>query len=259
MAVGDDALAAGMELVAGTALANTIDTEINLSRDYIAQRTAAVTPVERGGTGATTAAGARTKLGFPDLGRGDAMPPNAIAVSNAQSQLTTGEPTLGGHAAPKGYVDRAVAGVVIPVNPTFGTVTVTGNLFVPNSSIATAGWTQAYINNDGRLTRGASSERYKEEICDAGELGDLFPALQTFRMRGGDGRRVVGYIAERFAERPDLEPFVSYQVDPLTGAAVLDDTGAEIPEAIDYVQLLLAQVAQLHARVVELEERISAT
>jgi cystathionine beta-lyase family protein involved in aluminum resistance len=37
MAVGDDALAAGMDLVAGSDLANTIDTEINKTRDYIAQ------------------------------------------------------------------------------------------------------------------------------------------------------------------------------------------------------------------------------
>lgn len=37
MAVGDDALAAGMDLVTGSELANTIDTEINKTRDYIAQ------------------------------------------------------------------------------------------------------------------------------------------------------------------------------------------------------------------------------
>jgi hypothetical protein len=38
MAIGDDAAAAGMALVAGGALANTLDTEENLTRDYIAQR-----------------------------------------------------------------------------------------------------------------------------------------------------------------------------------------------------------------------------
>jgi hypothetical protein len=39
MAIGDDAIAAGMDVVLGTELASTIDTEINLTRDYIAQRT----------------------------------------------------------------------------------------------------------------------------------------------------------------------------------------------------------------------------
>jgi len=64
MAIGDDAAAAGMALVAGgSTLSNTIDTEINRTRDYIAQRTSTVVPVASGGTGATTAAGARTNLG----------------------------------------------------------------------------------------------------------------------------------------------------------------------------------------------------
>lgn len=37
MATGDDAVAAGMALVVGTSLANTLDTEDNLTRDYVAQ------------------------------------------------------------------------------------------------------------------------------------------------------------------------------------------------------------------------------
>lgn len=37
MAVGDDAVAAGMALVAGTSMANTLDTEDNLTRDYVAR------------------------------------------------------------------------------------------------------------------------------------------------------------------------------------------------------------------------------
>jgi hypothetical protein len=37
MAAGDDAAAAGMDLVAGTEPANTIDTLLNITRDYIAQ------------------------------------------------------------------------------------------------------------------------------------------------------------------------------------------------------------------------------
>lgn len=35
MAIGDTAAAAGLDLVAGTALANTLDTEENKTRDYI--------------------------------------------------------------------------------------------------------------------------------------------------------------------------------------------------------------------------------
>lgn len=37
MATGDDAVAAGMALVVGTSMANTLDTEDNLTRDYVAR------------------------------------------------------------------------------------------------------------------------------------------------------------------------------------------------------------------------------
>jgi hypothetical protein len=62
MANGDAALAAGMDIVSGTADRRMGYDEINKSRDYIANRTAAVTPVAKGGTGATTAPAARTNL-----------------------------------------------------------------------------------------------------------------------------------------------------------------------------------------------------
>lgn len=63
MAIGDAAAAAGMDLVSGTAQANTIETELNKSRDYIAQFAAGIRAVSAGGTGADTASGARLKLG----------------------------------------------------------------------------------------------------------------------------------------------------------------------------------------------------
>jgi hypothetical protein len=68
MPVGDDAAAAGYALVSGSAgLVKDGETEINLTRDYIAQVKAlilATWPISRGGTGATTAAAARTNLGI---------------------------------------------------------------------------------------------------------------------------------------------------------------------------------------------------
>lgn len=68
MAVGDDAAAAGYSLVSGTAgLVKDADVEFNRTRDYIAQVKAlilAVWPISQGGTGATTAAQARTNLGL---------------------------------------------------------------------------------------------------------------------------------------------------------------------------------------------------
>jgi hypothetical protein len=66
MAIGDDAIAAGMDILdPSTDLVRDGADEINKSRDYIAQRTAAVAPVAKGGTGSTNAAGARTNLDVP--------------------------------------------------------------------------------------------------------------------------------------------------------------------------------------------------
>ena len=68
MATGDAATAAGMSIMTGNEPANTLDTEINLTRDYIAQRTSTVTPIAKGGTGATSAAAARANLGAAATG-----------------------------------------------------------------------------------------------------------------------------------------------------------------------------------------------
>lgn len=65
MAIGDAALAAGMQLVPGTTLAKDIDQEINRTRDYIATNAGVILPVAKGGTGSNTAAGARVALGVP--------------------------------------------------------------------------------------------------------------------------------------------------------------------------------------------------
>ncbi|WP_157001423.1 tail fiber domain-containing protein [Agromyces laixinhei] len=63
MAIGDDAAAAGMDVVSPlTDLVMDGADEITKTRDYLAQRTSAVTPVVKGGTGATNAADARTNL-----------------------------------------------------------------------------------------------------------------------------------------------------------------------------------------------------
>lgn len=71
MAVGDDATAAGFPLVPNTgsddARVRYGAREINRTRDYIAQTKnliAAVWPVNKGGTGATTKANARANLGI---------------------------------------------------------------------------------------------------------------------------------------------------------------------------------------------------
>ncbi|SDP07330.1 hypothetical protein SAMN04487788_1947 [Microbacterium testaceum StLB037] len=273
MATGDDALAAGMDVVPGTADRRLGYEEINKTRDYIAQRTATVTPVSKGGTGATTAAQARANLDVaPASEVGKRASINALAQPFAVAQIETNPAhQLGmyysdGAARPvvrvdqtditlasKGDTDAALTAASNASSNADGRVakggdTMTGNLFLPNSTAATASWQVAYINGDGRLCRGSSSQRYKKYISafEPEALGDIWPALQRYQMRSdgimpGDGKWHYGYIAEQMSQHPDQDRFVVYRD--------VDDTGEQVPDSIDFIGLLLAQTAQLHEQL----------
>lgn len=288
MAIGDDAAAAGMPLVPGSLPANQIDTEFNRTRDFIAGgpanwKPATIVPITKGGTGGATAAEARTALSVPESAGPEAATPGKAPVYNASGRLVTENPANPFEVANKQYVDSVAGGGGDYLPLTGGTLS--GHLWVPNSVAANIGvWTAAYINGDGRLSRGASSERFKDDIAAINpmELGDIFPQLHTFVMKDDPGRTPrIGYIAERLNESEALQGFVVHQreavVEDIVNDVVDDDgtvrqrvvgqrvvgstrsrdeNGNPIPEAIDSISLLIAQVARLHAEVVELRERV---
>jgi hypothetical protein len=70
MAVGDEAIAAGYPLVPNSGTGGEVKNgalEINRTRDFVAEvknTVLAVWPLSKGGTGASSAAGARANLGF---------------------------------------------------------------------------------------------------------------------------------------------------------------------------------------------------
>lgn len=243
MATGDDALAAGMDVVPGTTLANTIDAEINKTRDYIAQRTAAVTPIEKGGTGQTTAASARTALGITALNIPMGGGGNVEAAINARLVRTSAQ-----YSADFAARDDAIAQRRFWNDGNFRTVP-----FYTDAPPATSGYTLAYINGDGRLSTGASSQRYKTDIKDAGDLGDLFMMpLREYRMRQDgaepptqpvDEEARIGYIAEELIGTP-AERFVVYREGQV--------------ESIDFIALLMAQAVQLATENALLAQRVAA-
>lgn len=262
MANGDDALAAGMDVLDGNEDRREGYDEINKTRDYIAQRTSAVTPIEKGGTGASTAETARAALGIPEIGTANSAEANKLPVYNSNGQLTTANPTLSGHAASKQYTDNTAAAAAAGARQfnddglTYSVVgrhlrvsgnvlSTTGTFYAGGAAPASSGYAVAYIDGDGRLAKNASSERYKQDISDVdpATLGDVWPDLVKYQLRAGDGSWKYGYIAERLAESPDLEPFVVY-ADVGTGP---------IPDSIDFIMLLIAQNAQLNQRVAALE------
>jgi hypothetical protein len=244
MAIGDDALAAGMTLVSGAAPANTLDTLINGALDEIARRTAAVMPIAKGGTGATTVSAARNALGLGSTS--GALPvanggTGSTSSSGARSALgiaANNIPTTGSNVqADIDYLAGLIGGKVNK-----GGDSMSGDLYLPASSTASSGWTTAYINGDGRVCRGASSLRYKKYVSEVepATLGDIFPPLHRFQMKGGS-QWTYGFIAEHLSEIPDTDRFVMRDADGR-------------PDSIDYVPLLLAQVASLNARLTALEE-----
>ncbi|KNY06870.1 hypothetical protein [Microbacterium sp. GCS4] len=243
---GADAVAAGMDLVPGGGYASDIDEYINQTRDYIAQRTSTVTPVAKGGTGASTAAGARTNLDVNSKQEdADALKTRVVNLSSAtnavQLQWIGGRLRMIIDASNVGDIANTVD-VGAKLDAAGGTITgglvVNGNLVLPFAAPAVSGYTIAYINGDGRVSKGASSERYKKYISkiDPASLGDLFPGLWRFQMRTGDGTWKYGDIAERLAENPATEPFVVY-----------NDQGQA--ESVDFIGILNARVAQLHQTV----------
>ncbi len=262
MATGDAALAAGMDVVdPATDLVRDGADAINYTRDQIAQRTNAVTPVAKGGTGATNAAAARTNLDVPSVA---STVENGVAGTRIRLTFQSGTgrvrvrtgPTDRGDIAYVADVDAARSDAAAAAGGRVAKSgdTMTGNLDVPNLGVAgnifnggatpaTSGWTVAYFNSDGRLSKGASSEAYKKFISriDPESMGNVFPDLYRYQMRRGDGSWRYGWIAQRLAEDPDLQRFVVYNADGE-------------PESIDFISLLIVQNAELHRRLRAIED-----
>lgn len=145
-----------------------------------------------------------------------------------------------------------------------GDVYVGGQGYFTAAFAAATGYTIAYIDGSGRLSKGASSERFKTriELIDPVKLGAIFPDLYEYVMKDDTGGLVrVGWIAERLNEVPDLQRFVVYarvidtdeDGNPVGAHLARDKNGDPIPESIDFISLFIAQITALHQRALAVE------
>lgn len=256
MAIGDDALAAGIPIMNGTEQANTLDTEMNKTRDEIARRTSTVMPIAKGGTGATTADGARSALGLAPIDAGISAGTlvqrdtnKTIAADRAYLAL---DPVLPQHATPKSYVDGAVAGKAnqSSVDGIYG-----GNLSsdVYNRTLG-GSYRVAYVNSSGVLGWVSSSRRHKKNIRAAVVDTEAVLAMQlvTFLYkvdvdRDRLGELQHGLIAEDL-DAAGLDWLVDYA-----------DDGQ--PEGVRYDRIALALlpvVQDLAGRIAAIETHLDA-
>jgi hypothetical protein len=184
-----------MAYVAGSTAANTIDTELNITRDYIAQRTSAVTPITKGGTGAITASAARAALGITAT----TVPSGVGLGSNVQADL---DYVSGVAASAAGVAAAASAAAADAADGHFGAnvLVSTGSY---NTNVSGGGVRVAYLASDGRLGYSPSTRELKQDIAawTPDRQAVLALELVTFRYKAHqDGPLEVGLIAEQLLD-----------------------------------------------------------
>jgi hypothetical protein len=254
MTDGDAAAAAGLPILsqAGTDDRRNGYAEINKTRDQLVQRVfpnsqLATVGITKGGTGQITAPLARTALGVPEDASGSAIKFTSpsfgrIAFEIPGLAFLTTLANLNDVPDLSGY--RALS------NGTFGV-----DIFVPGASPATSGYSIAYINGDGRLSRGASARRLKQDIQDwaPDKQALLAVKLVQFRVKaavkelGDDAPIDYGVIADDLLELG------------LDWLVYCDDDGKPLGVHYEKITLALIAVAQDHEdRLAKLEGKVFA-
>lgn len=251
LASGGAATGAGFYTATGTEPASDLDAWVNYALDKIAQRTSAVTPVTKGGTGADNPAAARANLGL-----GSAATLNADSVVRALTNLV-GLRWTGGRL--KMIIDNTVDVGDIATAAEINQLDVDkrdiGDGAFPASTPVLAPHAYAnpvtvgtyyalYIQPDGRLGRTPSAAKYKHDIEDYdGSVLGIRPVLYVLNDDPDETVR-IGVVAD---DADTIEPLL-----------VQRGPDGEV-EGFSYELLavaLLRDVQRLEARVRALEDGV---
>lgn len=237
MAIGDAALAAGMPLVNGAAAnsAPQIDDYINETRDFIAQRTSEITPIAKGGTGADSAAGARSALGIVASN----IPTGSGTVQSDLEYLSTSKAA----ASTVNALSAAVAGKAAIADVSW---VQDGNMTTNIYNRGTAGaWRTLAIQADGRLAHTASARRFKENITPLDVTDEQVQAFELVEFDMVEtGYHDIGLIADDL-EAAGLEQFVFHDHDGQVLGIHYERVALTL---LPVVQRLITRVEALEAR-----------
>jgi len=226
MANGDDAAAAGLATVPGTADRRNGYDEINKTRDYIARHqtsgthpasaiTSGTLPVERGGTGGGTAATARAALGVVASN----VP---TAGSNVQADIDALAASRNGQATQIADLYGQVGSKATNGTTWTGSLDTDGSvrsLYSRNNSVTT-GYVGAYLDYRGVLGPPSSTRASKQNITPATFTIEQLRAIEPVMFRyieaveieeqgGPAAQHMLGVIADDLHEL-GLWQFVRY-------------------------------------------------
>lgn len=258
MAIGDAAAAAGMDVLTGNELANTLDTEENKTRDYIAQFAAGIRAIATGGTGADNAVQALVNLGAlprAEVFDGTGSVFNKVPRYDAAGRLICAAPTASNHAVPLGTVNTLFGSYIARWGGTIDQ----GPLYMPALTAVTSSYVAMYRNGDGRVGISPSARRFKKEIKDRAYTREQLRAIRvvSYRLRAdvfGEGWEEapvdVGVIAEELVEA-GLSEFVVFDEN---GDALSVHYERLALVAIGALQDTLDQLDTIEARLTALEQ-----
>ncbi|RZU64611.1 hypothetical protein EV379_0914 [Microterricola gilva] len=266
MANGDAAAAAGMDVVPGASDRRQGYDEINKTRDYIADRTSAVTPIAKGGTGAITAAAARTALDVPK--KGDV--PTSAAFTSLSNAVGTKVGKLGNDII---ELDWDVDGLIMLINGfTQGKIVTTGRpqgfyrngeaLNTGGNGLASPGargqtittnYASIYADGSGVFGIPGSTRAMKKDLTewsheDAARFLELVSAYHGRYLTDFDDSPIRPFMIVDEFEDAGFEQFVVYDADG-------------IGQGLHYelVTVALLAVAKLHAaQLADIDGRVTA-